>query len=147
MSKQSTSNIPTCATYDQYVESQLMREFIANNLLSAESQQDVLVSSPFSRRAVDITFWSNNEMSKIGSTIGIPAAATHSNVTKRYYTKKIMAVKYAKRTTSIAVLSKKLKKLKYEILLLEEMEMILHEQMQHLQENLASKSYEDVVCG
>ena len=147
MSKQSTSNIPTCATYDQYVESQLMREFIANNLLSAENQQDVLVSRPFSQRAVDTTIRSNNEMSRIGSTIVIPAAATHSNMTKRYYTKKLRTMKYVKRLTSIGVWSQKIKKLKYEILLLEEMEMILHEQMQDLQEDASRKSYEDVVCG
>ena len=147
MSKQGTSNIPTCATYDQYVESQLMREFIANNLLSAASQQDVLVSSPISRRAVDTTFRSNNEMSRIGSTIVISTTATHSNVTKRYYSKKLRTVKYVKRITSIAVLSQKIKKLKYEILLLEDMEMIIHEQMQDLQEKASRELYEDEVCG
>ena len=147
MSKQSTSNIPTCATYDQYVESQLMREFIANNLLSAENQQDVLVSRPFSQRAVDTTIRSNNEMSRIGSTIVIPAAATHSNMTKRYYTKKLRTMKYVKRLTSIGMWSQNIKKLKNEILLLEEMEMILYEQMQDLQEDASRKSYEDVVCG
>ena len=124
-----------------------MKEFISNNLLSAESQQDVLVSSTFPRRAVDTTFLSGNRHSRIGSTIVIPAAATHSNVTKRYYTKKLMAMKYAKRLTSIGVWSQKIKKLQYEILLLEEMEMIVHEQMQDIQEKASRESYEDVVCG
>ena len=148
MSKQGISNIPTCATYDQYVESHLMREFITNNLPDSErQQQDVLVSSPFSQRAVDTTFRSINEMSRIGSTIVIPAAVTHSNVTKRYYSKKLRTVKYVKRITSIAVLSQKIKKLKYEILLLEDMEMIIHEQMQDLQETFSRISYKDVVGG
>ena len=58
-----------------------------------------------------------------------------------------MAVKYAKRLTSIGVWSQKIKKLQYEILLLEEMEMILHDQMQDIQEKASRESYEDIVCG
>ena len=56
-------------------------------------------------------------------------------------------MKYVKRITSIAVLSQKIKKLKYEILLLEDMEMIIHEQMQDLQEKASRELYEDEVCG
>ena len=144
MSEQS-NNVPTCATYDEYVESHLMKEFIANNVLSAKSEQDVHMCSPVSQPVLDTTFLSNLETSRIGSTIVIPAAATHGNMTKRYYTKKLRTVKYVKRLTSIAVLSQKLKKLKYEILLLEEMEMIIHEQMQDFQENFARNSYDDVL--
>ena len=147
MSEQSNSNGPTCATYDQYVESQLMKEFIASNLPSAERQQDVFVFSTLPRRAGTTASLSSNGLLRLGSTIVTTAAATHRNVTKRRNTKKLMAVKYAKRTTSIAVLSQKLKKLKYEILLLEEMAMLLNERMQYIQEEASRESYEDVVCG
>ena len=53
---------------------------------------------------------------------------------------KIMVVKYAKRMTHIAfLLSRKIKKLKYEVLLLEEMVMLLQEQMQYVQVKASRK--------
>ena len=143
MSKQCTSNVPTCATYDQYVESQLMNEFIANNVLSAKTEQDVEMCSPVLRRQPDTTFLSNNETSRISSTIVIPAAAMHGHMTKCFYTKQLRTVKYVKRLTSIGVWSQKIKKLKYEILLLEDMEMSITEQMEDLKENFARSLYED----
>ena len=147
MSAQNTQNGPTCATYDQYVASQLMKEFIASNLPSAEKQQDLFVSSTLPRRAGTTASLSSNGLGRLGATIVTTAAATHSNVTKCCNTKKLMAVKYAKRTTNIAVLSQKIKTLKYEILLLEEMEMLLQERMQYVQEVASRESYEDGVCG
>ena len=79
--------------------------------------------------------------------MNVITAATHYNVTKRHDHKKIMAVKYAKRMTRIALLSQKIKKLKYEVLLLEEMEMLLQERMQYVQVKASRKSCEDVGCG
>ena len=141
-------NVPTCATYDQYVESQLMKEFITNNLPYSEQQPYVPVHSTIPRRELTTRSCSSNRSSRSGSIIVIPATATHSNVTKRYFSnKKLRTVKYVKRITSIAVLSQKIKKLKYEILLLEDMEMIIHEQMQDLQEKASRELYEDEVCG
>ena len=147
MSGQGTCDIPTCATYDQYVESQLMKEFIANNVLSAKREQEVHMCSPVSQRLVDTTLLSDNEKSRIGSTIVIPAAATQSYIAQRYYIKELRRIKYVKRLTSIGVWSQKIKKLKYEILLLEDMEMIMHERMEDFQENYARTLHKDGVGG
>ena len=141
---QESSNVPTCATYDQYVESQLMKEFIAN-LSSSEGQHDVFLSSTLSRNAFVASSLSNDGPARLMST-NVITSATHDHNIKRRYTKKLMAVKRAKRTTSIALLSQKIMKLKYEILLLEEMEMLLQERMQYVQGKASRESCEDVVC-
>ena len=107
MSKQS-SNVPTCATYDQYVESQLINEFIANNLPSSEGQQKALLSNTFPSRVLTSSSLAMNAPVRLGS-MNVITAATPYNDTTRHYHKKIIAVKYAKQMTRIALLSQRLR--------------------------------------